>query len=630
MTRSFHFQTPCFKSQFAIFPKTNYFCLLIVLIAYWINSITFGFLISALFSKTKAATISAYIVWYLSFGPYFGLEFNYDQLPGLLKWLVCLLPNTAISFAFKIISRWEQLNVGLNWTTAFETSSVYDSLSIVAIFSIFIINSILLFLLTLYVENVFPGRYGVAKRWNFIFKRAFWLGDSKSPEESSELQNFDLNTTYELNFESEPRDMKVGIEIRNITKRFTSDKAAVDNLSLNIYENQITCLLGQNGAGKTTTISMLTGMIQPTSGTALIDGHDIRTHMDAARDSMGFCPQHNILFDELTVREHILFYSCLKGNNSEAAEAECKKYLPLLELEEKKNALTSTLSGGMKRKLSVVIALCGNSKIVYLDEPTSGMDPSARRSLWDILLAEKEGRAILLTTHFMDEADVLSDRIAILANGKLKCSGSTFFLKKRFGTGYHLILEKLETCNSDTVTQRLQVYIPEIRIESENENELTYLLPENRTDLFKSMFQELEKNASRLSIPSFGVSLTTLEEVFLRIAEKENLPQNLSDEQNEQIGVNICLDAQHEILQGWPLLWSQTTALFKKRYICWLRIWPTFCGYNLIVILLLALIIYQSYEQDVPGDAVELPPLNITFDRYKKPFVIVPKNVNCR
>lgn len=156
-------------------------------------------------------------------------------------------------------------------------------------------------------------------------------------------------------------------------------------------------------------MSMLTGMIPPSAGTAYIDGKDIRYAMDDARNSLGLCPQHNILFDELTVEEHFRFFCRLKGiEDKEEIANETDKYIAMLELDDKRGTLSHKLSGGMKRKLSIGIALCGNSKTVICDEPTSGMDSSGRRALWDLLIEEKKNRTILLTTHFMDEADVWS------------------------------------------------------------------------------------------------------------------------------------------------------------------------------------------------------------------------------
>lgn len=150
---------------------------------------------------------------------------------------------------------------------------------------------------------------------------------------------------------------------------------------------------------------MLTGMLVPTSGSAIINGKDIRRDVNGARESLGLCPQHNILFDELSVREHIVFFSKLKGLDSKEIKEEVEKYVKLIDLMPKINSLSKTLSGGMKRKLCVCIALCGRSKVVLLDEPTSGMDPASRRALWDMLREEKHGRTILLSTHFMDEGN---------------------------------------------------------------------------------------------------------------------------------------------------------------------------------------------------------------------------------
>lgn len=263
-------------------------------------------------------------------------------------------------------------------------------------------------------------------------------------------------------------------------------------------------------------MSMLTGMISPSAGTATVNGKDIRTDINAVRSSIGLCPQHNILFDDLTVREHIEFFSRLKGLHKNDVDREVDKYVKLLKLEDKIDARAGSLSGGMKRKLSVGIALCANSKVVLFDEPSSGVDPSARRALWDLLQLEKSGRTVLLSTHHMDEADVLGDRIAIMSQGILRAVGSPFFLKKQFGVGYHLVCVKKSSCDSSKVTDRLRNYIPDIKVESDVGTELSYLLDEHNIAVFQSMLQDLEANSDALEVESYGISLTTLEEVFLK------------------------------------------------------------------------------------------------------------------
>lgn len=144
------------------------------------------------------------------------------------------------------------------------------------------------------------------------------------------------------------------------------------------------------------------------------------------------------------------------------------------------------------------------------------MDPAARRALWDILIQEKKGRTILLTTHFMDEADVLGDRIAIMADGDLKTVGSSFFLKKKFGVGYRLVCVKATGCDTNQITTLLSKYIPGMAIETNIGSELTYVLKEDYISQFRTIFADLETKSVELKIDSFGVSLTTMEEVFLK------------------------------------------------------------------------------------------------------------------
>uniref|UniRef100_A0A8C9VRZ7 ABC transporter domain-containing protein n=1 Tax=Scleropages formosus TaxID=113540 RepID=A0A8C9VRZ7_SCLFO len=238
-----------------------------------------------------------------------------------------------------------------------------------------------------------------------------------------------------------PTGASVGVSIRNLVKVYkTGKKVAVDGLSVDFYQDQITSFLGHNGAGKTTTMSILTGLFPPTSGTAFINGKDIRSDMDAIRKQLGMCPQHNVLYNDLTVEEHIYFYARLKGRGSGDVKAEMEQMIKDVGLPHKRKDLAKNLSGGMQRKLSVAIAFVGGSNIIILDEPTAGVDPYARRGIWELLLKYKQGRTIILSTHHMDEADILGDRIAIISHGKLCCCGSSLFLKKCFGSGYYLTL----------------------------------------------------------------------------------------------------------------------------------------------------------------------------------------------
>ena len=217
-------------------------------------------------------------------------------------------------------------------------------------------------------------------------------------------------------------------------------KVAVESLSMNIRDGQCFGFLGPNGAGKTTTISMVTGLFQPTSGTAYVNGLDIRTSMDDIHMNMGVCPQDNILWGDLTGPEHLRFYGRIKNLSGSALTAAVDEGLASVNLGDPatRKKLVSEYSGGMQRRLSVAISLMGDPKLVILDEPSTGLDPASRRALWDIILYHKTRCAMILTTHAMEEADALCDRLAIFQDGRVRCSGTPNLLKFQFGKGFKI------------------------------------------------------------------------------------------------------------------------------------------------------------------------------------------------
>ncbi|KAM7366213.1 hypothetical protein PAMP_015672 [Pampus punctatissimus] len=358
------------------------------------------------------------------------------------------------------------------------------------------------------------------------------------------------------------------------------------------------------------TWSILTGLFPPTSGTALINGYDIHTDMDSIRKYLGMCPQHNVLFNELTVEEHIYFYARLKGCSCDEVKIEMDQMIKDVGLLHKRKDLAKNLSGGMQRKLSVAIAFVGGSKIVILDEPTAGVDPYARRGIWELLLKYKQGRTIILSTHHMDEADILGDRIAIISQGKMRCCGSSLFLKKCFGSGYYLTLvrdgtEKMTAqrngiihgqakeekdcplrssspddgigseswCNSDpsvclsnfaaihptdltAVGQLVRRHVPEAVFLESIGQEITFILPYGgaRDGTFALLFQELDLAIADLGLTSYGISDTTLEEM-------------INNTSSPDLKRNVSVNGRGSmVITGWELIRRQFLALFIKRF----------------------------------------------------------------
>ena len=200
---------------------------------------------------------------------------------------------------------------------------------------------------------------------------------------------------------------------------------------------------------------------------------------------MGVCPQHDVLLDLLTPEEHLDLFFELKGGDTNKKQKEIADMIRDVGLTTDKDKLSGSLSGGNKRKLSVTLALVGGSKLVLLDEPTSGMDLSARRGLWNMLRKYRRDRIIILTTHYMDEADVLGDRIGIMANGQLKCLGSSLFLKNNFGGGYKLIMVKKFKKANKVVEPFLKTYFgEELNKLSEISSEITFMIPKEKRNIF--------------------------------------------------------------------------------------------------------------------------------------------------
>ena len=223
------------------------------------------------------------------------------------------------------------------------------------------------------------------------------------------------------------------VEIRGLTKIFNAHKA-VDNLNLSIEKGELFGLLGPNGAGKTTTVAMLSTISQPTGGTAIVGGYDIRRHPKKVRRIIGVVPQDVGLYDDLTAAENLAYFGKLHGVEGKRLRKRISKLLKLVQLEDRANNRVKTLSSGMKRRLNLVAGLIHEPQLLFLDEPTTGFDPAARLAVWELIKGLRaKGITILLTTHYMEEADHLCDRVAIMDKGKVIALDSPAGLKRSIG-----------------------------------------------------------------------------------------------------------------------------------------------------------------------------------------------------
>uniref|UniRef100_A0A671URV1 ATP-binding cassette, sub-family A (ABC1), member 1A n=1 Tax=Sparus aurata TaxID=8175 RepID=A0A671URV1_SPAAU len=520
------------------------------------------FLISTLFSRANLAAACGGIIYFTLYLPYVLCVAWQDYVGFGAKVVVSLLSPVAFGFGCEYFALFEEQGVGIQWSNLLASPLEDDSYNLTTSISLMLFDAVLYGIMTWYIEAVFPGQYGIPRSWYFPFTRTYWCGEKENNNLSTPLSK--KGNADAVCIEEEPGHIEPGVYIENLVKVYShGKKLAVDGLSLRFYNGQITSFLGHNGAGKTTTMSILTGLFPPTSGTAYILGKDIRTELSTIRQNLGVCPQHNVLFSMLTVEEHIWFYARMKGLPEEKVKAEMEQIVNDVGLPHKRTSRTSTLSGGMQRKLSVALAFVGGSKVVILDEPTAGVDPYARRGIWDLLLKYRQGRTIILSTHHMDEADILGDRIAIISHGKLCCVGSSLFLKTQLGTGYYLTLVKrdydltLQSCRNSAstvsyskknekvretsrgtgifkdarggvsllyvslISNVIFKHVSEARLVEDLGHELTYVLPYQsaKDGAFVELFHELDDRLTDLGISSYGISDTTLEEIFLKVAE---------------------------------------------------------------------------------------------------------------
>uniref|UniRef100_H3C1X8 P-type phospholipid transporter n=1 Tax=Tetraodon nigroviridis TaxID=99883 RepID=H3C1X8_TETNG len=534
------------------------------LLVFCLATITQCFLISVFFSKANLAAACGGLIYFVLYLPYV-LCYAWSDVMGFpAKVAVSILSCVAFGYGCENFAKYEQQGVGIQWSNMNRSPEEDQGYTFTLSIVMMLVDAALYWTLTWYIENVFPGQYGIPKPWYFPFTKSYWCGTASVADDDPDLlKDAPVESEY---LEKPPPGVKAGISIRNLVKVYkTGKKLAVDGLSVDFYQNQITSFLGHNGAGKTTTMSILTGLFPPTSGSALICGYDIRTDMDAIRRYLGMCPQHNVLFNELTVEEHIYFYARLKGCSRQQVKAETDQMIRDVGLPHKRKELAKNLSGGMQRKLSVAIAFVGGSRVVVLDEPTAGVDPYARRGIWELLLKYKQGRTIILSTHHMDEADILGDRIAIISH-RASCAAAAprSSSKKCFGRGYYLTLvscdqqQERSRCHDNGIdTQGLndgdptgrnlcrpaaigpivdkkcikaglaavgrlvRHRVPEAVFLESIGQEITFILPYSgaRDGTFAGLFQDLDLAMSDLGLTSYGIADTTLEEIFLKVAE---------------------------------------------------------------------------------------------------------------
>ncbi|CAD8159181.1 unnamed protein product [Paramecium octaurelia] len=340
------------------------------------------------------------------------------------------------------------------------------------------------------------------------------------------------------------------IQVENMWKKI-DNQYIIKSLNMEIYQNEIYCLLGPNGAGKSTLMNVLSGLSEKSKGKINILGQSIDNQQ--FKNQIGICLQKDIIYQELNVYEHLKFYGQLRGILDLELQQQINYILEVCQLKNESHLKSQELSGGNKRKLSLAISLIGNSKIVFLDEPSSGMDALTRQQIWEVIKKIRLHRAIIMSTHHMEEADELATRVGILMNGQLVTQGTPDFIKLNFGVGYHLQMDfqdqnqlLLEKPKIQTQLQKIDSYTPVIQCAPTS---LKSVLPVKQIHMFHELLMYLEQNSQS----KFSLQLNSLEDSYLAI--------------DYQYGTqNIDLDVQHVFQQRPKIIFkAQLMSLIQRK-----------------------------------------------------------------
>ncbi|CAJ1987503.1 ABCA7 / ATP-binding cassette protein subfamily A [Leishmania donovani] len=561
-------------------PRSDPFAVFIILFVYSLTLIPLCGLVSAFLSRARMATLVSPLIYFVLSMPIFAMgTANRSIVIGL-----SLLSPTALA---SLLTDVFIVEAGGGFQMHHFKSPHFNAEPYL-IMIILACDCVLYLLLMIYLNAVLPQEWGTRKHpLFFIIEPWVWLKDTcgicrrnAQRGSASEPASEPTGTTTALDVvrltkerhESgtatatsqkqqrpgalafDPRisrdsstddEKNIGVRISHLCKYFQRNGkrfAAVDNVSWNMYRGEIAVLLGPNGAGKSTTINMITGMLAADSGDCFIEGHSITQNVAEARHEIGYCPQHNILWPDLTCREHLEFYGKIKGLRGAELEDAVVDILRAVDLEEKVDAIPAQMSCGQKRKLSVAIAFVGRNRVVLLDEPTAGMDTAARRHTWSLLRAMTQHHTIMLTTHFMDEADLLGDNIAIVTEGVLQCAGSTAFLRQYAGVGYTLRFDLTPVPAQEDgdaarqakvaavwaeLHQLVMSHLPDSTLVLQTDAEVVYQLRLSTDARLPEFLKDMESRGNRqLHIRGYALRAPTLEDVFMRVVEHQIAPSS--------------------------------------------------------------------------------------------------------
>jgi len=385
-----------------LFTNNNAIGVLLLMITYGLCIFPLGYIISFLFEVEETANRWLFPAYsFLVIVPYTFLQFLlHSYASPTLDFVFAFLPANAFYRGMTYLTSAALFQGGWNLSQVFDPSN-----KLIYMILIQIGEGIIFFLFTLIIDHRLVCRFccGKTQRSPQQYEENDEVNEDAPYEDENVQQERQRILSQYANISDNRSRQEDLIRVINCTKKFGSQHA-VSNVTFGVREGEVFGLLGPNGAGKTTLLNILSGLMSADSGEAFVNGEPVSTKTNRVYQFMGFCPQHDILYDLLTGEEHLRLFADIKRVPRERVNEEINFLLQRFDLKEYANKRVQTYSGGNKRKLSAALSLVGNPRIVFMDEPSTGMDPTARRKLWDVIVEMKQSRAIILTTHSMEEA----------------------------------------------------------------------------------------------------------------------------------------------------------------------------------------------------------------------------------
>ena len=500
--------------------KYNHFFVISYLLLFMANSFLVSYIIITSFKENNGMILYNIISIFPSTISYFLVD--YDIIP-ILKFILSLFPITNLTYSILAIIKYQTLqkipisimtvNVG---GTSLLINMIILVVEIIILLLILIVSTKKKELGLSFIEFI---KYIFTKnRPNILVENINIIDDNDNDNDNIiNFNNISIKHEELSDINKALKQENNCLKIQNISKEY-NDVKAVDNFNGELFKNEIFALLGHNGAGKTTLIKMVSGNETPSNGDILLNNESLITNRKLLYQNLGVCFQEDIFFPYLTINEHLKFMMEIKKDKIDQAQVD--KLLKDLDLLAIKNRMCVTLSGGLKRKLSIALSLIGNSKIVLLDEPTSGLDVFSRRKLWDFLKGYKKDKIIILTTHSLEEAEYLGDRIGIMNCGKFVCSGSSSYLKENYTHSFHLNLIINNNIFTEEVKkelyEKIKEYDPGLKVKISSKNQFSFILNYNNENI-NEVFNQIEENKDNYGIEDYNISSSSLEEVFLKI-----------------------------------------------------------------------------------------------------------------